>query len=161
MIRAATLDDAAAIAAIWNPVIRDTTITFNPVEKSPADVSAMIVERQAAGHAFAVATEGDRILGFGTYAQFRGGAGYARTMEHTIQLAPDAAGLGFGRAMMAYLCDHAAKAGAHSMWAGVSAENETGVAFHAALGFDNVARLPEVGFKFGRWIDLILMQRRL
>jgi phosphinothricin acetyltransferase len=62
---------------------------------------------------------------------------------------------------MEALCDHATAAGKHSMFAGCSAENAGAVAFHARMGFAEVARLPEVGFKFGRWIDLVLLQKRL
>lgn len=161
MIRAALPTDAAAIAAFWNPFIRDTAVTFNPVEKSPAEISAMIKDRQAAGHGFLVAEQDGTVLGFASYAQFRGGAGYACTMEHTIILSPAAQGTGLGRALMTALEDHARAAGIHSLIAGVSAENPAGRAFHAALGYTEVATLPQVGHKFGRWMDLVLMQKIL
>lgn len=160
-IRPATASDAAAVAAIWNPVIRDTEITFNAVEKTPADLAALFTEKQAAGHAFLVAAEADEILGFATYGQFRGGVGYRRTMEHTVILAPNAHGRGLGRALMRAVEDHARAAGAHSIFAGVSSGNPAGVAFHAALGYEEVARLRRVGWKFGRWFDLHLMQKFL
>ena len=161
MIRDATTADAPGIAAIWNPVIRDTAITFNPAEKTDADIAAMIRDRQQAGHAFLVADKDGAIAGFATYAQFRGGIGYARTMEHTILLAPAAHGAGLGRALMAALETHARDAGAISLFAGVSAENPAGRAFHARLGFVEVAILQRVGHKFGREMDLVLMQKFL
>jgi len=160
LIRRATGEDAAAIAAIWNPFIRDTIVTFNPVEKTVADVAQMIADRDRLGHATFVAVMGN-VVGFASYAQFRGGAGYATCMEHSILLAAEARGLGAGRELMAALCDHASAAGAHQMIAGVSAENHDGVAFHAALGFVQIARVPEAGRKFGRFIDLVLMQKFL
>ncbi len=161
MIRPARPEDAAAIAAFWNPFIRDTAVTFNPVEKSPDDIAAMIAERQAAGHGFLVADHQGAVVGFASYAQFRGGAGYARTMEHTIILSPAAHGTGLGRALMAALEEHARAAGIHSLIAGVSAENPAGRAFHAAIGYAEIATLPQVGHKFGRWMDLVLMQKIL
>lgn len=161
MIRDATPADAPAIAAIWNPIIRDTAITFNSAEKTDAEIAAMIRARQADGHGFLVAEEGGPVLGFATYAQFRGGLGYARTMEHTILLSPAAHGRGLGRALMTALEDHARAGGAVSLFAGVSAENAAGRAFHAALGFAEVAVLQRVGFKFGRMMDLVLMQKFL
>jgi len=160
MIRDATAADAPSIAAIWNPVIRDTAITFNSAEKTADEIATMICDRQAAGHGFLVADEGG-IKGFATYAQFRGGVGYARTMEHTILLAPAAQGRGLGLALMAALESHARAAGAISLFAGVSAENPAGRAFHARAGFAEVAILQRVGFKFGRTMDLVLMQKFL
>lgn len=156
MIRPAEPSDAPAIAAIWNHYIRVSVATFNAQEKSVQEVADSI----AGNPGFWVARS-NQVIGFATYFQFRGGVGYARTMEHTVQIAPDGCGSGTGRALMAALLDHAKQAGAHSMFAGVSAENDEGVRFHDRLGFETVARLPEVGFKFGRWMDLILMQKRL
>ncbi len=112
LIRLATEGDAGAIAALWNPYIRDTLVTFNAAEKSPAEVARMIEDRQALGHATFVALD-DNLLGFATYAQFRGGVGYATCMEHTILLAPQARGRGVGRGLISAVCDHAAAAGAH------------------------------------------------
>jgi len=157
MIRDATANDATAITAIWNEVIADGAITFNPVEKLTTEVAKMIAARPA----FIVASEAKNLLGFATFAQFRSGLGYARTMEHTVQLSPGARGHGIGRALMKELFLRAKAQRVHTLWAGVSGENPAGVAFHTALGFETIATLPEVGWKFERWIDLVLMQKRL
>jgi phosphinothricin acetyltransferase len=160
VIRAAGAADAGAVAALWNHWIRDTLVTFNAAEKAEAEVAAMIAARQAGGHAFLVAEEGG-CLGFATYAQFRGGVGYARTMEHTVLLAPAVRGRGVGRALMRAVEDHARMAGVHSLFGGVSSANPEGRAFHLALGFAEVAVLREVGWKWGRFLDLHLMQKIL
>lgn len=156
-IRQARPEDVPALLAIWNPIIRDTLVTFNADEKSPDELRAMIETRPA----FLVADEGAGPMGFATYSQFRGGVGYRHTMEHTIILGPAARGRGIGRALMAAIEDHARQAGAHSIFAGVSAGNPEGRAFHAALGYAETAVLPQVGCKFGRWLDLVLMQKFL
>lgn len=161
IVRPAEVEDADAIAAIWNPMIRDTAVTFNSVEKSASDISDLIRVRKLDGHGFWVGFDEEEVAGFATYAQFRGGVGYAHTMEHTIILAPKAHGRGLGRRLMQVLEDHARSAGAHSMFAGVSSGNPDGVAFHAALGYAEIVTLKQVGYKFGRWFDLHLMQKFL
>jgi L-amino acid N-acyltransferase YncA len=154
-IRSARIDDAAAVADIMNQVIRDTTFSFKSQEFSPSDLQSQI----ATAPAFFVAVDSAAVIGFVTYDQFRKGPGYARTMEHTIMLSPDAKGRGAGRALMRVVENHAEDAGVGSLWAGISSENSEGISFHRAIGFEEVALLPKVGFKFDRWLDLVLMRK--
>ncbi len=161
IIRAACAGDAPAIAAIWNPNIADTANTFTTVLKTPEGLALEIAQRKAEGKAFLVAEMQGAVVGFATYFQFRGGPGYARTAEHSVMLAAPARGQGIGRAMMEALEAHAQAAGMHSLIAGVSGENPAGVAFHKAAGYTQIAVLPEVGYKFGRWMDLIILQKML
>jgi phosphinothricin acetyltransferase len=156
-LRLAREADAAAVAAIWNHYIRETTVTFNPVEKSVAEVAQTILTRPV----FFVAERDGRIAGFSTYGEFRPGVGNMRSKEHSILLAPGAVGGGLGRALLTAVEDHARAAGAHSLFGGVSAENAAGRAFHARMGYAEAAVLRDVGWKFGRYIDLVLMQKFL
>jgi L-amino acid N-acyltransferase len=157
MIRPAAKEDFPQITKIWNQIIRDTAATFTNAEKEIPE----LVQANAAGRPFFAAEEDGKVVGFATYFPFRSGPGYARTKEHTIQLSPNARGKGLGRALMDAVEDHARDAGVHSIWAGISSENPDGKAFHAALGYEEIAVLPEVGRKFGRWMDLILMRKVL
>ena len=161
MIRAADGADIPGILAIWNLFVRGTTMTFATGEKTAGGVAALIAERRGQGFEFWVAEAEGQVLGFASYAQFRGGDGYARTLEHSVMLGPAAQGRGIGRAVMAVVEAHAFARGGHTIYAGVSAENAGGRAFHAALGYAEVAVLAEAGWKFGRWIDLVLMQKKL
>jgi phosphinothricin acetyltransferase len=156
-VRPANAQDADSVAAIWNHYIRDTTVTFNPVEKTLAEVAETIATRPA----FFVAERDGRIIGFSTYGAFRPGIGNIRSKEHSILLAPDAAGQGLGRALLTAVEDHARGAGVHTLFGGVSAENAAGRAFHARMGYAEAAILRDVGWKFGRYIDLVLMQKIL
>ena len=157
MIRPACPEDAPAIAEIWNRIIRDTIVTFTTAEKDPAAIASAIAD----GAPYHVAADARGVLGFVTAFQFRGGPGYAHTFEHSIHIIPAARHRGLGRALMAAIEDDMRARHVHSLFAGVSGENEAGVTFHAALGYREVARLPEVGRKFGRWHDLVLMQKLL
>ncbi|WP_335948462.1 MULTISPECIES: GNAT family N-acetyltransferase [Salipiger] len=158
IIRPAHAKDAAPLAALWNPWIETTAITFSTALKTPEGLATDIAAR---GDAFLVAEADGALLGFATFFPFRGGPGYAHTKEHTVILAPEARGRGAGRALMNALEEVARNRQVHSLFAGVSAENPAGVAFHAAIGFTETARLPQVGYKFGRWMDLVLMQKFL
>ncbi len=155
MIRRATLQDADVIATIWNPIIRNTTVTFNSVERTVQDVARMIETRPV----FVV--EAGSVAGFATYGPFRNGVGYRYVAEHTIVLAEAARGHGGGRALMNALEQDAKSKQIKTLWAGISAENEGGLAFHKAIGFVEHTRLPEVGHKFGRFHDLVLLQKPL
>ncbi len=93
MIRDAAPEDVPAVARLWNQAIRETLVTFNPVEKREAEIAAMLAPR-GAGQCFLVAADDSAALGFARSFQFRAGAGYARTLEHTILLASRGAGQG-------------------------------------------------------------------
>ncbi|WP_171209882.1 MULTISPECIES: GNAT family N-acetyltransferase [unclassified Ruegeria] len=157
-IRKARVEDAAAIANITNPIIRDTLVTFTTDER---DVSSIAVDIERRGSAFLVAEQGNDVVGFATYGPFRSGPGYARSCEHSVQLSPNARGQGTGRALMVALEQVARAADVHVLVAGISSANPGAVAFHASLGFVQVGRMPEVGWKWGQWLDLILMQKIL
>ena len=139
ILRDAIDADAPALMAIQNPVIRDTAITFNSIERTEADYHKAFRELPC----FLVAEEAGKVLGFVSYGQFRAGVGYARTVEHTIVLAEVARGKGIGRRLMAAAEDRARAQGIGSIWAGVSGENPDGVQFHARLGFETVVGLAE------------------
>lgn len=157
MIRNATAQDAQAIADLWRPWVDETTITFNSKAKSPEEVAAMIAARPA----FKLAFDGDSLLGFATYDQFRGGIGYAKSMEHTIILSPKALGKGAGRALMSAIEEDARQKGHRIMVAGVSGENPKARAFHEAIGYQLWGTIPQAGYKFGRYIDLWLLGKTL
>jgi L-amino acid N-acyltransferase len=161
MIRDAAAGDVPALVVILNHWITQSTITFNPVPKTPADIAAMITDKARLDHALLVAEIDGQIAGYATYGQFRAGVGYAHAMEHSIALAPDHRGRGAGRDLLVAVEDHARARRAHVMMAGISGENTAGIAFHKAAGYAHVAAIPEVGFKFGRWLDLVLMQKIL
>ncbi len=158
IIRRAEARDIPAILNIWNPLIRDTSVTFTTVEKT---AQGLVDDMTARGDGFLVAEAEGGILGFATYGGFRSGPGYAHTAEHSVILAGDARGRGVGRALMARLEAQARAQGIHVLIAGVSGENAAAIGFHRAIGFMEGPRLPEVGRKFGRWMDLVLLHKRL
>ena len=160
-IRPALPSDASAICALWNLHITTRLTTFNSAPKTDPQVAAQIAQLKNDGFGFWVAVDESAVLGFAYYGQFRGGIGYAHTMEHTIYVADGATGRGYGQQLLNTVETDARNKGAHVMMAGVSAENGPGIAFHARCGYIEVARLPDVGRKFDRWLDLVLMQKFL
>ncbi len=157
MIRTATAEDAAALSVIWNGVIRDTTSIFNSTERGLDEIVAVI----EAGDPFFVWDDGDGIQGFARWFPFRGTDGYRHTVEHTVLLAPGVHGRGVGRQLMERLFETARAADKHVMVACVTAENRAGIAFHQRMGFEQTGFMPQVGRKFGRWLDLAILQKRL
>jgi phosphinothricin acetyltransferase len=111
-----------------------------------------------------VAVDGGAVIGFAAYGGFRDTTlwpGYRFTVESSVHVVEGHHGRGVGRALMTALVEHAAAAGLHVMVAAVDGENAGSVEFHRAIGFVEVGRMPEIGRKFGRWLDLVLLQRVL
>ncbi|MFT4098196.1 MAG: GNAT family N-acetyltransferase [Rhodoblastus sp.] len=160
-IRDATQADAAAICAIYNHAVRETTAIWNDVEVDAANRAAWLAERQGAGFPVIVAESEGVVRGYATYGPFRPHDGYRFTVENSVYVAASAQGGGIGRALMTALVDRAQRAGLHVMVAGIEAENAGSIRLHAGLGFSEVGRLTQAGTKFGRWLDLLFMQRTL
>lgn len=157
-IRQAQKQDATAIATIWNHEVRGGVATFNSQEKTTTEIVQKIAGQDGA---FLVAEKKGQVIGFATFFPFRNGVGYAHCAEHTVYLDAAARGHGAGRALMTSLESAARNRDIHVLVAGVAAENKAGIAFHAALGFVETGRMPQVAHKFGRWMDLVLMQKNL
>jgi phosphinothricin acetyltransferase len=157
-IRRAGPEDAGAICAVANPFVHDTLVTFTTEERVPEAVARAL---ESGATICLLAEEGDEAIGFASFSGFRNGPGYAATKEHTILLSPRGRRRGIGRALMAALEDEARGQGVHVLVAGISSANPDGIAFHRALGFREVGRMPQVGRKFGQWLDLVLMQKIL
>jgi len=155
-LRPATVTDIPAILAIWNPLIRNTAVTFTTEEKTHEDLAADIAART---EAFIVAEDTGHVLGFATFGLFRAGPGYRHTAEHTVILAKKARGQGTGRALIARLEEVARARGIHTLIGAVSGENAGAIAFHEAVGFTRAGVLPGAGHKFGRWLDLVLFHK--
>ena len=157
VIRRAEPRDAPSVARILNALIRDTTVTFNPTQKTEEEVVMMFLETEV----FLVAEADNSIIGYASYNPFRKGTGYAGVKEHSICLEQGTRGQGTGTALLNRLERIARREGVRHIVAGVSGENSAGLKFHAKHGFVEVGKLPGIGHKFGRDIDLILMQKSL
>lgn len=156
-IRPAEPKDAEAITCILNQIIRDTTITFNSVEKTPDDVAQSISDADA----YFVAEADGQIVGYASFAPFRKGVGYGDVKEHSICIGQDARAKGLGSKLLFQIEETARQQGVMFMVAGVSGENEAGLQFHTKHGYTRTGHMPEIGQKFGRRLDLILMQKTL
>jgi L-amino acid N-acyltransferase YncA len=161
LIRNATETDLPAILAITNEAILNTTSSWNVQPTTLEARQQWLTDRAAAGLPVLVAANGDEVLGFASYGSFRAWDGYALTVEHSIYVDVTKRRQGAGRALLAALIDHATDAGMHVMMGVISADNEVSIVLHEQFGFDIVGRLPEVGRKFDRWLDLVLMQKML
>jgi L-amino acid N-acyltransferase len=158
-ISAAARTQLPEILAIYNEVIRNTTAVYSDVEVTLANREAWFDTKGAQGFPVLVARDASGVLGFGTFGDFRAWPCYRYSVEHSVHVRADHRRRGVGRALVLALLDAAARAGKHVMIAGIDAENVTSIALHESLGFKVVGHFHEVGFKFGRWLDLKFMQR--
>jgi L-amino acid N-acyltransferase YncA len=160
-IRNADEPDLPAILAITNDAILNTTSSWNVNPTTLEARRQWLADRRAAQLPVLVAVIDGTVAGFGSYGSFRAWDGYRLTVEHSIYVDPSFRRRGVGRQLLAALIDHATEAGMHAMMGVISADNEVSIMLHEQLGFATVGRLPEVGRKFDRWLDLVLMQRML
>ena len=160
-ISTATRQDLPEILKIYNEIILNTTAVYREVELSAEGGAAWFDAKLAGGYPFIVARDASGIIGFGTFGEFRAPPCYQNTVEHSVHVRADRRGQGVGRKLVIELMSLAAARHKHIMIAGVDADNEVSIKLHQSLGFTKVAHFHEVGFKFGRWLDLVFLQCRL
>ena len=158
VIRTATAADLPAIAEIYNDAVLHSVATFD-VEPQPAELFADRVASTRPGDHVLVAEQGGRLVGMAYAASYRPRPAYAGTRETSIYLAPDARGRGLGRALYDELLARVDADGMHVCLAVIAQPNAASEALHAAVGFERVGTLREVGRKFDRWVDTTWWQR--
>lgn len=154
--------DAEAIRAIYNPEVLESTVTFDLVPRTLEDQLAWQHERSGA-HAVLVAVDDDtgELVGYASLSAYKERAAYATTVEDSVYIRRDQQGRGVGRLLLTELVGVATAHGFHAVMARIVGGHDASIALHAALGFEIVGTEREVGRKFGRWLDVVVMQKLL
>jgi L-amino acid N-acyltransferase len=161
-VRAAQSDDVAAMAAIYNDVIATSTAIYSSQPSTLDERRDWFSARIAAGFPVLAAVRGGELVGYASFAEFRGAwPGYLHSVEHSVYVRADHWRHGVGSALVRALFPLAAAMDKHVMIGGIDAANDGSLEMHERLGFQRVAHFREVGRKFGRWLDLVFMQRFL
>ena len=160
-IRDALESDLAGLLTIYNEVIATSTAVYSDDPVSLENRRHWWQARVAGGYPVLIASDSSGVLGFSTFGDFRAWPGYRFTVEHSVHVRADCRGRGIGRELVLALFPRARALGKRVMIAGVDAANEASLRFHERLGFQRAAVLREVGHKFGRWLDLVFLQRPL
>jgi phosphinothricin acetyltransferase len=160
-VRAAAPADLPGILTIYNDVIARSTAVYALAPVTLGERTNWFEARQAQGYPVLVAVDGADLLGFSSFGDWRAWPGYRFTVEHSVYVAAACQRRGVGRQLVEALFPIAARLDKHVMLGGIDAANAASIAFHRRLGFKEVAHFEEVGHKFGRWLDLVFMQRLL
>lgn len=160
-LRLAQRRDAEAMRAIYNLEVAESTVTFDLVARTLDDQVEWIDGHSGAHPAVVALDDADDLLGFGSLSPFHPRPAYAPTVEDSVYVRRDRRGHGVGRALLDELVRLATDHGFHSMIARIVGGHETSIALHLASGFEIVGTEREVGRKFGRWLDVVEMQRML
>jgi phosphinothricin acetyltransferase len=159
-VRLATSDDADATREIYNLEVMESTVTFDLVPRSADEQRAWLTARSGA-HAVLVAEDDGAVIGFASFSPFRDRPAYSTTVENSVYVRRDQQGKGVGTLLLAELVALATSHGFHAMIARIVGGHEASIALHRSLGFEVVGTEREVGRKFGRWLDVVEMQRLL
>ena len=161
IVRPATDDDAEAIRAIYNPEVLESTVTFDLVPRTLAEQLEWLHARSGAHAVLAADDDAGELVGFGSLSPYRDRPAYSTSVEDSLYVRRDRQGEGIGRLLLAELVTVATAHGFHAMVARIVGGHDASIRLHAALGFEIVGTEREIGRKFGRWLDVVLMERLL
>ena len=161
-IRAATEADIPEIQSIYAYHVLTGAGTFEEVPPSVEETADRVAKVLQRGWSWLVATDVTGVLGYAYYTQFRDRSAYRFCAEDSVYVREDVRGQGVGKALVARLIDDATAAGMRQMIAVIGDSENTGsIGVHASLGFQMVGTMRAAGIKFGRWLDVVTMQRPL
>lgn len=150
---------ADAILDILNEAIVNSTALYDYQPRPPSSMVTWFKAKHDGGFpVLGVENADGRLMAFGSYGTFRGWPAYKYTVEHSVYVHKDHRGRGLGRTVLQALIASARQHDMHAMIGGIDATNTGSIALHERLGFRHVGTLPQVGFKFGRWLDLAFYQ---
>lgn len=160
LLRPATAADLPAINAIYNHYVLHSTCTYQTVP-STAEERAEWFAAHGEKHPVIVAEDDGKVIGWGSLSRFHPRQAYENSVEDSIYLHHEWQGRGLGSKVIAELLRLAEALGHHTVLGGIDADQAGSIALHAKFGFEKVSHLREVGFKFGRWLDVLWMQKML
>ena len=157
-IRSASAGDAGHIARIYNYYVQNSVITFEEEPVAPQAMAARMAEVQGASLPWLVAEVGNLVVGYACASQWMGRSAYRHSVETTIYIEHGREGRGIGARLYSELLASLRASGKHVAIGGAAMPNDASVALHEKLGFERVATFRQVGFKFGRWVDVAYWQ---
>ncbi|HUP97907.1 MAG TPA: arsinothricin resistance N-acetyltransferase ArsN1 family B [Usitatibacter sp.] len=160
-IRAAAASDAPAIARIYNHYVAETIVSFEEEPVAPGEIAARIAEVQDAGLPFLVADSGGTLQGYAYAGKWKARRAYRFSVEVSVYLDRELCGRGIGSRLYEALFAELQARGVHAVIGGIALPNDESVALHEKFGMVKTAHFREVGFKFGRWIDVGYWERVL
>jgi L-amino acid N-acyltransferase len=159
-LRAAMIGDLAIINAIYTHSVLHSTSTYQTEPSTDAERTAWF-KAHGPQHPVIVAEIDGRVVGWGSLSPFHARAAFNRTVEESVYIHHDFHRRGIGKAILADLLARAKTLGHHRVIAAISGDQEPSLVLHESMGFTERGRLTEVGFKFGRWLDLVYLEHRL
>ena len=160
-LRAAQVSDAEAIAGIYNYEVETSTATFDLVPRSIEAQREWITARSGAFSALVADDSAAGVIGFAALSTYRDRAGYRTTVENSVYVHRDHQRRGVGRLLLGALLDVARDSGFHTVIARIDSQSSGSLALHESLGFVTVGVERQIGRKFGRWLDSVIMQKML
>ena len=159
-IRPAVHPDLPGILEIYNEAVLHTTATYDYEPRTLDQRLEWFEERQRDHYPIFVALDGaDRVTGWSALNPFHGRPGYRFTAENSVYVAADRRGQGIGKLLLAPLIEGAKARGLHAIIAAIDADNQASICLHAAFAFEKVGHFKQTGFKFGRWLDVVYMEK--
>lgn len=161
-IRSSTPQDMPEITAIYAHFVLHSTATFETEVPSEQDMAARRADVLTRGLPYLVIMQGESVMGFAYANWFKPRAAYRFSAENSIYLHPDAAGRGLGKLLLAELLTQLERRGIRKVMAVIGgSDNLASIGLHTSLGFSRAGLVENYGYKFDRWLDLVLMQRSL